>query len=93
MIYTAKLKLIKMKSNWFKSLAIILIIVALPGTLKSQHQVGITTSEESFVATYGGNVLLTLCGAQFSDFSPLGGDPRSYRVLHGCGTIRKPYSS
>jgi hypothetical protein len=50
-MYTAKLKLIKMKSNCFKSLAIILIIVALPGTLISQHQVGITTSEESFVAT------------------------------------------
>ena len=62
-----------MKSKCFLSLVIFLIIIALPGTLQSQHQVGITGSEESYTATYGGSVYSPYAKRSFPTF-PLWGE-------------------
>ena len=75
-----KIKLIKMKLKPFLSLALVLIIFTLPGTLKSQHQVGITTSEESFPESYGGKVYSPYAQRNFPTF-PLWGETHLHTGL------------
>ncbi|NOR33809.1 MAG: DUF3604 domain-containing protein, partial [Bacteroidales bacterium] len=62
-----------MKTKHFLSVACILTISAMLGNAYAQHQVGITTSEESFTATYGGNVYSPYAQRSFPTF-PLWGE-------------------
>jgi len=62
-----------MKTTHFLSIACILTISAMLGNVYAQHQVGITTSEESFTATYGGNVYSPYAQRSFPTF-PLWGE-------------------
>jgi len=62
-----------MKTKHFLSIACILTISAMLSNAYAQHQVGITTSEESFTATYGGNVYSPYAQRGFPTF-PLWGE-------------------
>ena len=62
-----------MKSKQFFSIAFILTISAILGNAYAQHQVGITGSEESYTATYGGSVYSPYAKRSFPTF-PLWGE-------------------
>ena len=56
-----------MKTKHFLSIACILTISAMLGNAYAQHQVGITTSEESFPESYGGKVYSPYAQRSFPD--------------------------
>jgi len=62
-----------MKSKHFLSLAVILTISSILNSVYSQHQVGITTSEETFAKTYGGKAYSPYAQRSFPTF-PLWGE-------------------
>ena len=62
-----------MKTKHFLSIACILTISAMLSNAYAQHQVGITTSEETFTQTYGGKVYSPYAQRGFATF-PLWGE-------------------